>query len=496
MINSAVYERAMQRTVVSLTGKAPIVSDKPSYLVWQPLPGPQTEAYNCPADELFYGGAAGGGKTDLALGLSLTAHRKSIIFRREYKPLRPIVDRMIEIVGNKDGLNQSLYIWRDLPGERMVEFGAMQHEHDKFNYKGNPHDLYVFDEASDFTESQVDFVTGWKRTTVVNQRTRVIFASNPPTSAEGEWIVRRFAAWLDPQHTNPALPGELRWFAKVDGEEIECADGKPFEHKGETVQPISRTFIPARVDDNPYYMATGYKTTLQSLPEPLRSQLLYGDFTIKANDDPWQVIPTEWVRLAQKRWNETPKPDVALRAIGNDVSHGGADSDVISRLYGVWFDELIVHPGKATPDGETAAKYVQDVWDEKAPIAVDAVGYGASACDTMKSWGMHPTPVNFGAATLHTDKSRRFKFSNIRAEAHWRLREALDPSSNENICLPPSRTLLVDLCAPRFQIVSGKIQLEPKVDVKQRIGRSPDEGEAVILAWYIASRSRMRVETW
>ena len=38
-------------------------------LAWVPNPGPQTEAFVCQADELFYGGEAGGGKTDLGIGL-------------------------------------------------------------------------------------------------------------------------------------------------------------------------------------------------------------------------------------------------------------------------------------------------------------------------------------------------------------------------------------------------------------------------------------------
>jgi hypothetical protein len=43
---------------------------------WEPILGPQAEAYHSPADVLFYGGQAGGGKTDLLLGLALTAHRR------------------------------------------------------------------------------------------------------------------------------------------------------------------------------------------------------------------------------------------------------------------------------------------------------------------------------------------------------------------------------------------------------------------------------------
>jgi hypothetical protein len=70
---------------------------------------------------------------------------------------------------------------------------------------------------------------------------------------------------------------------------------------------MSRTFIPSRVSDNPYLMGTGYMTQLQSLPEPLRSQMLYGDFHAGVQDDPWQVIPTAWVEAAMARWKR-PRP--------------------------------------------------------------------------------------------------------------------------------------------------------------------------------------------
>ena len=56
-----------------------------SKMVWVPNPGPQTDAYFSDADELFYGGQAGGGKTDLELGLALTAHRRSLVLRRTNK---------------------------------------------------------------------------------------------------------------------------------------------------------------------------------------------------------------------------------------------------------------------------------------------------------------------------------------------------------------------------------------------------------------------------
>jgi hypothetical protein len=54
--------------------------------------------------------------------------------------------------------------------------------------------------------------------------------------------------------------------------------------------------------------------TLQSLPEPLRSQMLYGDFRAGVQDDPWQVVPTAWVEAAMARWK---KPEVLAEMLSD-----------------------------------------------------------------------------------------------------------------------------------------------------------------------------------
>ena len=122
-------------------------------LLWVPHPEnvPQMQAYVSEADILYFGGAAGGGKSDLLLGLSATAHQKSIIFRREFQQLRELVDRSHEILGGtKAKFSQTTNRWRDIPGKRTLEFGAVQHEKDKEKYKGRPHDLKAFDEILEY----------------------------------------------------------------------------------------------------------------------------------------------------------------------------------------------------------------------------------------------------------------------------------------------------------------------------------------------------------
>src|SRR3954470_21058838 len=72
-------------------------------MAWVPNPGPQTQAFQCEADELFYGGEAGGGKTDLGIGLALTEHKRSLLLRRINKDavkIKPRIDMTTDITVN------------------------------------------------------------------------------------------------------------------------------------------------------------------------------------------------------------------------------------------------------------------------------------------------------------------------------------------------------------------------------------------------------------
>jgi len=115
-------------------------------------------------------------------------------------------------------------------------------------------------------------------------------------------------------------------------------------------------------------------------------------------------------------------------------------------------------------------------------IGVDVIGIGASAFDFLEGQGARP--INFGAGTDEKDKSGQLQFANVRAAAHWKLREALDPASGENICLPDDPELIADLSAPRWELRGGRIALKSKDEIKDRLGRSPDCGDAVVLAWW------------
>src|SRR5262249_43414462 len=142
--------------------------------IWSPQPGPQTDAYNSEADIIGYGGAAGGGKSMLGLGFATTKHRRSIIFRRVFPSVRGLIEDSRQILTHpNDRYNDSLHIWRTADG-RIVEFGAVQYEADRKKHQGQPRDLFIFDEATEFPESIVRFLIGWNRTTIPGQKCRVL----------------------------------------------------------------------------------------------------------------------------------------------------------------------------------------------------------------------------------------------------------------------------------------------------------------------------------
>ena len=65
------------------------------------------------------------------------------------------------------------------------------------------------------------------------------------------------------------------------------------------------------------------------------------------------------------------------------------------------------------------------------------------------------------------------------------MREALDPAGNPTLALPPDDELIGDLTAPRIKYTSsGKIGVEPKDEIRKRLGRSPDSGDALAMAIY------------
>lgn len=465
----------------------------------------------------------------LLLILAATQHRRSIIFRRTYPRLKALIEKSKTLFTRVARYNSNDKMWRGLPGDRTLEFGAVEREDDKVAWQGVEHDLKSFDEITEFSQTMYVFITGWNRSAVEGQRSRVICTGNPPTNEQGQWIIDYWGPWLKRDHPNPAQPGELRWFITNEkGEQEEVPNGEPIEREGEIYQPRSRTFIPASLEDNPYLARTNYRSVLQSLPEPLRSLLLKGRFDVSLREDhAWQVIPTPWVKAAMERWQER---GLRYSVLGVDVSRGGADETILAGRYQHWCDHLKTHPGNVTLDGSIVAKRVvaaiagmpaemlegMDLQEvaryakgQDCAVHIDIVGVGSSPYDFLKMLKVQPLHgLSSGERSVDrkghykTDRTGRMGFRNRRSEWWWNLRERLDPQYDSRLELPPDDDLLIQLTTPRWtpvpvtdpdrisestkpdERIMSLIQVESKDELKKRLnGKSPDKADAVVYAF-------------
>ncbi len=110
-------------------------------------------------------------------------------------------------------------------------------------------------------------------------------------------------------------------------------------------------------------------------------------------------------------------------------------------------------------------------------VVVDTTGIGAGVTDRLRQLGYEVDAVMFGGKA--SDAQR---FRNIRSEMFWRLRELLE-RGKVALNVEDAEELIADLSALTYSFTQdGKIALDSKDEVRKRLGRSPDRGDAVALA--------------
>ncbi len=498
---------AAQRETVATTRK------NTQHMLWVPTPGPQTEGYLSDADILHYGGQAGGGKSQLLLGWGANESKTGIVFRRALTQTDGLEADGKAFIGSRGSWNGYDHEWT-WPDGKTLKLGGMREPDSWMDHAGRERDFIGFDEAGEFLERQVAAMMAWLRSEE-GKRTRMILASNPPRTAEGLWIIDWWAPWLDETHAlYPMQDGALLWavyLTSPDGSgKTVWVDG-PGEYAidGETYTALSRTFIHASLEDNPFRNTPEYRAKLQSLPEPLRSQLLKGDYRAGLQDQANQVIPTDWVREAQARWTNERPDGIPMCAIGVDPASGGEANMVLAPRYDSWFTELVIVPGVEIPMEKqgsfSAGLVVTNRRDGALPVIDMGGGYGSALYNHLNENEVECIAYKGAEATTRRTEDKKLGFTNTRSAAYYQMREALDPDQpgGSAIALPPSKRLLAGLCAPTFEVTARGIKVEPKSKreggakgVVERLGWSPDEADAVVMSWWSGPRLATHGGDW
>lgn len=206
-----------------------------------------------------------------------------------------------------------------------------------------------------------------------------------------------------------------------------------------------------------------------------------GEFATSEEDT---VIPLAWVELANERWlawkDTGQKP--SFTCVGVDVARSGEDMTVLALRHGNVIAELRRYSKEDTMATTGRVRGILAAYSGRA--IVDVIGVGAGVVDRLKEDKMPVVAFNASERSEDKDHSGELGFVNKRSAAWWRMRELLDPTNGHDICLPPDDLLTGDLTSPHWRVVSGgRIQVEGKDDIKKRLGRSTDDGDAVVMAF-------------
>lgn len=221
-----------------------------------------------------------------------------------------------------------------------------------------------------------------------------------------------------------------------------------------------------------------------------------GEFA-KADED--GVIPLDWIERANEtwyRWQErvdAGEEKTIITQIGVDVARRGADKTIYAFRAGDIITE-IMRTSKADTMQTAGTIVALFMEHSEASAVIDAVALGAGVYDRV--YEQHPNRTYAfmagDGAGDRTDKAGIWHFADMRSAAWWRLREMLDPHSGFELGLPPDDELTGDLVAPGWKELSnGRIKVESKETIRERLKRSTDAGDAVIQAFFDAEAAGM-----
>ena len=264
-INKALTGKETQLLTEDIIESAPKTIQehvKSQEVIFKPNGGPQTEFLAASEREVFYGGARGGGKSYAMLVDPLRycsrPHHRALLIRRTMPELRDLISK-----------SQLLYSkaypgakWREqekewrFPSGAKIEFGYAENMTDVLRYQGQSYTWIGIDELPQYPSPDIyNFLRSSLRS-VDKDIPVYLRATGNPGNIGSQWVKEMF---VDPAEPNSAFD------IKID---------TPVG-----VKTITRRFIPAKLQDNPYLMQTDdYYAMLASLPDIQRKQFLDGDW--------------------------------------------------------------------------------------------------------------------------------------------------------------------------------------------------------------------------
>ncbi len=431
------------------------------------------------ADEILFGGSAGGGKTYgliiKALGLNNIGvthpEYRALIIRKSYEDLDTILKyqrRIYEATSNpppqwKEQAKE--WVW---PNGATVSMGYLASKGDLERYIGNGYDFIGVEEVCDTIPS----LEWWQllasrcRSDIPGLRPMICGTTNPKGKGFA-WVQAHWAVAPDGKST----------FQTINTEAIEL---------GGVVIPAqskTRRYIQSLVTDNTLWSEVqkqAYIAGLQLMSEQDRNALLYGRWDYAAADD--LLIPPSIVAAASKIDLTRQRKTTGRRIIGVDPAHQGKDSTAIihRKLDTLYRLERLSKLDTMQLVSKIRTLYLEcEAEDGQAPVINIDYALGVGAGDRLRELGIHCNVINFASKAYEPEK-----YINKRAEMYGELALAMQSANEYRI--PPDAALIQQLSAVMIdRDSSGRLKIAPKSEIKKAVGRSPDEADAAALTYAV-----------
>jgi len=249
--------------------------------------------------------------------------------------------------------------------------------------------------------------------------------------------------------------------------------------------PPHKKFITASLTDNPY-LSADYQSMLENLEDgAIKDRTLHGKWDVDAPPD--QLIADEW--LEQCRSNEKIGDDGPY--YGVDVARMGDDRSTLAKIRGNTLYYLYRFPPKIDTVS-FANKINLEMVDDNVKgqyVGIDVAGVGAGTVDGLRAVGIVAVALQSGHGALPCLATGTQKFANLRSQMWFLLAEDIRKGNfhfDSSIPEDTLRMLIDDLTAPTYFFHNGRVfNIEAKADIKKRLKRSTDYGDAVVYANWI-----------
>lgn len=361
----------------------------------------------------------------------------------------------------------------------LTGFKADENNHEAWSGFHAVNTMFVVTEATGIVDDTYDAIEGnlqgnSRLLLVFNPNTTVGYAARSQKSARWKKICLNSLTAPNVREKKIIFPGQVDYDWVVDKVENWC-------------EPIAAEEVKASENDF-QFDGVWYR------PSDLFRKKVLGEFP-KVDED--VLIPQRWVELAQERWHTHSLTSHNDCILGVDVAGMGRDCSVKCYRFDNYVERFDKHNSGGKADHmKVAGAVVNDITNHTGyAVSIDTIGEGAGVysrlveiCgesngkldeDTIVSCKYSEAAKNTSGTDL-TDITGQYKFANMRAYLFWAVRDWLNPDNGFDAMLPPGGSFMEEATEIKWSFLSnGKIIIEPKEDIKERLGHSTDEFDAL-----------------